>query len=217
MMTTNLIIFFCVFLVLVVTPTLAANDENNNNTQRRYLRALSSSSSSINNNRSPEARQALSNAILSSVRSDTGKVDEKALEEAVEFGFGRQQVRHMSRLAVNQVRVDGGSMERIEKDMERFTSPDYVFPSTDEEEEEKDDDGNTIVYDYTYVPKGAWHMSTETHVLISKAVLTAIRSPTHEVDPKAMEDVLEAGLSREDILKYVNVAITPSKIASKIA
>eukprot|EP00548_Thalassiothrix_antarctica_P004709 CAMPEP_0194144514 /NCGR_PEP_ID=MMETSP0152-20130528/13562_1 /TAXON_ID=1049557 /ORGANISM="Thalassiothrix antarctica, Strain L6-D1" /LENGTH=203 /DNA_ID=CAMNT_0038844403 /DNA_START=57 /DNA_END=668 /DNA_ORIENTATION=+ len=198
-------LIFCVFAfisLLAINKILGVSTDNDNsNRRRRHLRGFSIK------NRSIEARQALSNAILSSVRSSSGDFEEKALDEAIDFGFGRQQVRYMSRLALKQKKADGGSIERIEKDMERLVSPDMAFPISEDEEEEVDG----TVYDYNYRPKGSWHTSQETHVLVSTAILTAIRSPTSEVDPKALEDAIAAGVSREEMKKYIDAAIKPKR------
>mmetsp|Transcript_34665 Transcript_34665/g.38317 ORF Transcript_34665/g.38317 Transcript_34665/m.38317 type:complete len:200 (+) Transcript_34665:186-785(+) len=192
-------LIYCVFLVLLVIGiphgVAASTDNENPKVKRGHLRGFSVKKRSL------DARKALLNAIFSSLPS--GDIDEKALDEAVNFGFGRNQVRYMSRLALKQKESEEGSIERLKKDMERLVSPDMAFPISEDEEEEVDG----TVYDYNYRPKGSWHTSQETHVLVSTAILTAIRSPTSEVDPKALEDAIAAGISHDDMKEYIDAAM----------
>jgi len=193
-------LIYCVFLVLLVIGiphgVAASTDNENPKVKRGHLRGFSVKKRSL------DARKALLNAIFSSLPS--GDIDEKALDEAVNFGFGRNQVRYMSRLALKQKESEEGSIERLKKDMERLVSPDMAFPISESDDDEEEDG---IVYDYNYRPKGAWHMSHEARVLVSTAVLTAIRSPTNEADPKALEDAIAAGISHDDMKEYIDAAM----------
>mmetsp|Transcript_16096 Transcript_16096/g.23689 ORF Transcript_16096/g.23689 Transcript_16096/m.23689 type:complete len:203 (+) Transcript_16096:69-677(+) len=135
-----------------------------------------------------KTREALSDAILSSVHSPAGEIDPKLLEIVTNAGLPRQMVRHLAHAARRKMSL-GASISEIEEDMKSLRKP--------REETKADNNG--------YKPVHAWAMPDRQHRALSKAILSAIRSPTGTVDPEAMKEAMSEGLSRERILESVRV------------
>jgi len=58
--------------------------------------------------------------------------------------------------------------------------------------------------------RGGEELSLQARQALSRAVLTAIRSPTNEIDPEALEKAVSMGIPRESVIKAATMAIERS-------
>mmetsp|Transcript_4870 Transcript_4870/g.5644 ORF Transcript_4870/g.5644 Transcript_4870/m.5644 type:complete len:202 (+) Transcript_4870:83-688(+) len=152
--------------------------------------------------------RAVADAIWSCVQSPTGEIEEKLMQIALDSGFARQTVRHLCRLARQKVEEDG-STEKLEEDLAKVKDLPVTPKEEPEKEEKKVHEG--------YKSKALWNMSFEQHQALSKAVLSAIRSPTKEIDPKAMSEAIATGVTKETVIASLNVSLgTSSSLPKKV-
>jgi len=142
-----------------------------------------------------EAPQAVADAIWSCLQSPTGEIEAELMQEAIDGGFARQIVRHLCNLAQKKVEEDGNTLQ-IEKELEKVEK----MPVAQQEEGKKLDHRS-------YQPKGLWNMSDEQHQALSRAVMTAIRSPTKQVHPKALSEAVATGMKAETVIASVGIAV----------
>lgn len=146
-------------------------------------------------------RKALADAILSAIHSEDGDIEPALMDAALKTGLQRQEIRHVARLARKEVREDPSKLDKIQNDLEKLTlsttHADTVAPPI----------GQEFDSSKVYKPKGAWALPHSAHVASAKAVLSALRSPTNEVDPELMEKAIEAGWTRDHIMKSVEAAM----------
>lgn len=172
------------FIVLLIClSTNAIDDEYTIKNVKDLLQKIANSPT--------KTREALSDAILSSVHSSTGEIDPKLLEIATNAGVPRQMIRHLAHSARRQMSSEGASIEDIEEDMRNLRQP--------RQETHSNNDGYTQ-------PAYAWAMPDNQHRALSKAILSAIRSPTGTIDPESMKAALSEGLSEDQILESTRVA-----------
>lgn len=147
------------------------------------------------------APHAMANAIESAINSEAGKVDSEALQLAVKSGWTSDEVNHMVRLALNSIHDHAGDKLQVLRDLERLRM-------LKQQKRPKAESLTTHSWTNNYKPKGGWTMSYKEHRALSKAVLTAIRSPNHAVDPVALEEAIDQGLSRDVVMEAIDSALT---------
>lgn len=127
-------------------------------------------------------------------------MDPSRLEAACQTGLSRMNIKHMARLAFEEVQKDPQKLDTIENDLDKLIASNTISDTIPKQQPQPQQQR------HRYVPKAAWAMPHSAHVASSKAVLSALRSPTGEVDADLMEQALQAGWTREQILKAVQAA-----------
>lgn len=145
-------------------------------------------------------RKALAEAIMYAIKSEDGEIEPSLMEAALKTGLQRQEIRHVARLARKEVQADPSKLEKIQNDLEQLAASKYISDTVPAREEKKPETTTR------YVPKAAWALPHSAHVASSKAVLSALHSSTYEVDPDLMEKAIQAGWTREHILRAVEAA-----------
>lgn len=146
------------------------------------------------------APRAIADAIESAVNSGSGEVDPEALQLAVDTGWTSDEVHNMARLALKSIHDHDGDKSRVLSDLRRLRT-------MKGQKRPQKEDSNSNTWTSGYKPKGSWTMSYKEHRALSKAVLTAIRSPSHDVDPVAMEEAIKEGVSREMVMEAIDSAL----------
>lgn len=139
---------------------------------------------------SDAARRTLSAAVLSAILH--GKVDERAMKEAVDAGLDPSSVLQAVQNAHEEIIVqDNGNPKRL----------------IDELMTKLEQTGGDEAFVPHYEPRQDWHFTPAQHQAISRAIMSITRSPTREVDPTLLETALMLGLTKEDIYReYVRSA-----------
>mmetsp|Transcript_3235 Transcript_3235/g.4816 ORF Transcript_3235/g.4816 Transcript_3235/m.4816 type:complete len:199 (-) Transcript_3235:185-781(-) len=145
-------------------------------------------------------RKAVADAIMSAIHSEDGEIEPSLMDAALESGLQRQEIRHVARLARKEVQEDPSKLDKIQSDLEKLTLS-TAHSDTVPPPKVVEFDSSTV-----YKPKAAWALPHSAHVASAKAVLSALRSPTYEVDPELMEKAIEEGWTRDHILQSVEAA-----------
>lgn len=176
------LVFLCLLLLLVVLPVTHS---------RLFLRRGNDDERKLqqdnDDDKFDKGPKAIADVVLSAIK--LGRMDERALHTALQSGFTQEQVNHIVKLAKEKVNQDGNTT-LIEADLKHLA--DIKVPPRTQQIPRND-----------YVVGKPWTLSYHQQRLISKAVLTAIRSPTKQVDEAAVQVAMEAGVDRELILKSV--------------
>jgi len=148
----------------------------------------------------PEAPQLISDAILSSVHSTNGEIDSEVMEKATNAGLPEDAVRKYASDAYKKVSEGNVTVAKIEEDMKTLVAT--AQNATKVEEEKKTNNvterTNKTETRKTYSPRKP--LSYEAQRKLSIAVMNGFRSPTEEINPKALQDALDEGVALETIM-----------------
>eukprot|EP00547_Thalassionema_nitzschioides_P018547 CAMPEP_0194243056 /NCGR_PEP_ID=MMETSP0158-20130606/8400_1 /TAXON_ID=33649 /ORGANISM="Thalassionema nitzschioides, Strain L26-B" /LENGTH=463 /DNA_ID=CAMNT_0038978269 /DNA_START=41 /DNA_END=1432 /DNA_ORIENTATION=+ len=188
---------FSIILFLAGNVVVAAANDNNDE-QRIDVRRLRGA---------PDARKLISESVLSAVRD--GAIDPQVMERVIQAGMPRDLVENIAFEAYSKVRNGKASFEQIENDMRNLR----------EQTAEEEMNGG-FSYDKPNKSPATTRghevgtLSARATTALSKAVLSAIRNKEDKIDPKLMDEAIEAGASRDSIFQALDNALRYKKPAS---
>mmetsp|Transcript_10884 Transcript_10884/g.16653 ORF Transcript_10884/g.16653 Transcript_10884/m.16653 type:complete len:632 (+) Transcript_10884:157-2052(+) len=200
-------LFYALPLLLAASSSLSAataqQQQQDSNTSVRHLRGI------------PQARNLISDAILSSVHSDNGNIDPSVLERAVQAGIPADFLVKVSNEAYQKVKEQGVSVQQIEDDMkvlrdqQKAEEEENTNTNNNNNNNNNDEQQQQQQQQYSgYQPTGRWNMSTQAHVALSKAVMSGFRnSPDHTMDPLLLEEAAKEGVSEELIQQSLDTML----------
>jgi len=186
-----------------LSAATAQQQQQDSNTSVRHLRGI------------PQARNLISDAILSSVHSDNGNIDPSVLERAVQAGIPADFLVKVSNEAYQKVKEQGVSVQQIEDDMkvlrdqQKAEEEENTNTNNNNNNNNNDEQQQQQQQQYSgYQPTGRWNMSTQAHVALSKAVMSGFRnSPDHTMDPLLLEEAAKEGVSEELIQQSLDTML----------
>jgi len=149
---------------------------------------------------SNEAHKMLSRAVLTAIRSPTREIDPEAMKLALDAGWAKDKILKAAENALNHVPVKEQTTEPAENNQETPVDEGPTETSNFEQASQYKQESTVTK------PQSAFEISERSHMILSKAISSAIQSPSGEIDPQAMKDALNAGWKDAVIMKAVDVA-----------